>query len=71
MAKLNKDRFLTKGNIFQPLFVPPIDILQIDDLSGDPKALFFIANQINEKFVENGLSLKGLKKTKLELSKLN
>ncbi|MEC8561005.1 MAG: FtsQ-type POTRA domain-containing protein [Pseudomonadota bacterium] len=70
MAKLNKDRFFDEqGNIFQPLFVPPIDILQIDDLSGDPKALFFIANQINEKFVENGLSLKGLKKTKLGIIK--
>lgn len=71
MAKLNKDRFFDeKGNIFDPLFVPLIDILQINDLSGDPEKLFLIANQINEKFTENGLSLKGLKKTKLGIIKI-
>ncbi len=71
MAKLNKDRFFDEnGNIFAPLFVPRIDILQIDDLSGDPEKLFFIANQINKKFTENRLLLKGLKKTKLGIIKI-
>ena len=70
-AKLNKNSFFDeKGNIFKPLYIPNINILQIEDLSGDPENLFFIANQINKKFRENGLFLKGLKKTKLGIIKL-
>ncbi len=70
-AKLNKNSFFDeKGNIFKPLYIPNINILQIEDLSGDPEKLFFIANHINKKFIENGLFLKRLKKTKLGIIKL-
>ena len=70
-AKLNENRFFDEqGNIFKPSYIPDIDILQIDDLSGNPGKLFFIAKQIDDKFVENGLFLKGLKRTKLGIIKL-
>ena len=70
-AKLNKNSFFDeKGDIFKPLYIPNIDILQIHDLSGDPEKLFFIANQVNGKFIENGLFLKGITKTKLGIIEL-
>jgi len=70
-AKLNKNSFFDeKGDIFKPLHIPNIDILQIHDLSDDPEKLFFIANQVNGKFIENGLFLKGITKTKLGIIEL-
>ena len=66
IAKLNKDYFFDeKGEIFQPSFVPNVELLQISDLSNKPNNLFKVMHQVNLNLVKEGLFLDSLHKTKL------
>ena len=57
--------FDEQGVIFEPKFVPNIDILKIQDFSGNPQNTFNISQKLNSDLQRKGLILDNIEKSKL------